>query len=90
MNKTAYWPPVNSMAIGRYKNADAMNPRGGYWELYDVNAQISDDKNGHYVRPNMVALKYLDLKKDVDLDVHVRMFNFVVKANAKTFWKICH
>jgi hypothetical protein len=33
----------------------------------------------------MVALKYLDLKKDVDLDVHVRMFNFVVKANAKTF-----
>jgi plasmid replication initiation protein len=37
------------------------------------------------VRPNKVALKYPDLKKDVDLDVHVRMFNFIVKANEKTF-----
>jgi hypothetical protein len=31
----------------------------------------------------MVALKYLDFKKDVDPDVHVRMFNFAVKVNAK-------
>jgi hypothetical protein len=33
----------------------------------------------------MVALKYPDFKKDVDPNVHVRMFNSVVKANAKTF-----
>jgi plasmid replication initiation protein len=33
----------------------------------------------------MVALKYLDFKKDVDPNVHVRMFNFVIKENAKTF-----
>jgi hypothetical protein len=33
----------------------------------------------------MVALKYPDFKKDVNLDVHVRMSNFVVKENAKTF-----
>jgi hypothetical protein len=33
----------------------------------------------------MIVLKYLDFKKDVDLDGHVKVFNFVVKANAKTF-----
>jgi hypothetical protein len=33
----------------------------------------------------MVALKYHGFKKDVDLNVHVRVFNSVVKANAKTF-----
>jgi hypothetical protein len=33
----------------------------------------------------MVAFKYLDFKKDVDPNVHVRVFNFIVKAIAKTF-----
>jgi hypothetical protein len=37
--------------------------------------------------PNMVAFKYLDFKKDVNLDAHVRVFNFVVKANIETFEK---
>jgi hypothetical protein len=41
-------------------------------------------KNGHSVKPNKVAFKYLDFKKNVDPDAHVRIFNFVVKANAKT------
>jgi hypothetical protein len=36
------------------------------------------------VRPNIVTLKYLDLKKNVDPTVHVKMFNYVVKVNAKT------
>jgi hypothetical protein len=36
------------------------------------------------VRPNMVALKYPNFKKDVDLDAHVKVFNYIVKANAKT------
>jgi hypothetical protein len=31
----------------------------------------------------MVALKYLEFKKYVDLDAHVRMFNFAVKASAE-------
>jgi hypothetical protein len=33
----------------------------------------------------MVTLKYHDFKKDVDLDVHVKVFNFVVKVNVETF-----
>jgi hypothetical protein len=37
------------------------------------------------MRPIKVAFKYHDFKKNVDPDVHVRMFNFTMKANAKTF-----
>jgi hypothetical protein len=33
----------------------------------------------------MVALKYLNFKKMVDLNVHVRVSNFIVKVNVKTF-----
>jgi len=33
----------------------------------------------------MVALKYHNFKKRVNPYAHVRMFNFVVKANVKTF-----
>jgi hypothetical protein len=32
-----------------------------------------------------VAFKYPDFKKDFDLNAHVRMFNSIVKGNAKTF-----
>jgi hypothetical protein len=35
----------------------------------------------------MVALKYPDFKKDVDLDAHVKVLNFVVKTNVETFEK---
>ncbi len=37
------------------------------------------------MRPNRVTLKYPDFKKDDNVDVHVRVFNFAMKANAKTF-----
>jgi hypothetical protein len=30
MNMTTNWPLVNSMATGRYKSANSMNPRQGY------------------------------------------------------------
>jgi hypothetical protein len=36
------------------------------------------------VRPNRVAFKYHDFKKDVDLDAHVRVFNYVMNGNAET------
>jgi hypothetical protein len=32
----------------------------------------------------MVALKYLDFKKNVDPNVHVKMFNFVIKTHVET------
>jgi len=73
------------MVIGRYTNIDVANPRGGYQKPYVVIVQIFDHQDGHSIKPNRVALKYLDFKKYVDPDVHVRMFNFVIRANAKTF-----
>jgi hypothetical protein len=84
MNMIIDRPSVNSMVVGGYKNLNAMNPRGGYQKPFVVTTQIFDQRNGHYVRPNRVALKYFDLKKYVDLDAHVKMFNFVVKANVET------
>jgi sugar phosphate permease len=35
----------------------------------------------------MITLKYPNFKKDADLDAHVKLFNYVVKENAKTFLK---
>jgi hypothetical protein len=83
MNKIVNQPSMNLMAIKRYRSVDAMNPKGGYQEPFVVITQIPDHKDGHYVRLNMVALKYLDLKKDVDPNVHVKVFNSTIKANVK-------
>ncbi len=41
-------------------------------------------RDGHYVGLNKVAFNYFDFKKDVNPNVHVRVFNFVVKANVET------
>jgi hypothetical protein len=76
---------MSSMVGGGYKNVNAMNPRGGYQERSIVTTPILDHRDGHYIRPNRVAFRYPNFKKDVNLDVHVKVFNFVVKANAKTF-----
>ncbi len=48
------------MAIGGYRNENAMHPKGGYQELIIVITPIFDHRDGHYVRPNMVAIKYLN------------------------------
>jgi len=61
-----------------------MNPRGGYQEPFAVTTPIFDHKYGHYVRPNKVALKYRDFKKNGDPDTYVKVFNSIVKGNAKT------
>jgi hypothetical protein len=84
VNRTTNQPPMSSMATGRYKSIDATNPRGGYRKPSAIITQFFYHKDGPYVRPNKIALKYPNFKKDVNLNVHVRMFNFVVKANANT------
>jgi hypothetical protein len=76
---------MSSITIGGYRSIDVDNPRGGYQDAYVVTIGIPNHRNGHSMRPNRVVFKYLDFKKDVDLDAHVRMFNFVVKANAEAF-----
>jgi hypothetical protein len=58
-----------------------VHSKGGYRKPLVVTALIFYHKDGHYVRPNRVALKYLNFKKDVDLDAHVKVFNSIVKTN---------
>jgi hypothetical protein len=53
---------MNSMATRRYKSASVANPRRGYRKPFIITAPVLDHRDGHYVRPNMVALKYTDLK----------------------------
>ncbi len=76
---------MSSIVVEKYKSTNARNPRRGYWKPFIIIARIPDHRNGHYVRPNKVPLKYFDFKKDVNPYVHVRVFNFVMKANVKTF-----
>jgi hypothetical protein len=72
--------------LGRgYKSTK--NPKGGYWKPSIVTQGTFDHRNGYYVKPNKVAFKSLDFKKNVDLDAHVIMFNSVVKANVIFFEK---
>jgi hypothetical protein len=73
---------MNSIVVGRYRNIDAEDLKGGHWEPYAINWGILDHINGHFVRPNMVAFKYLNFKKNVDPNAHVRVFNSAMKANA--------
>jgi hypothetical protein len=74
---------MRSMVVGGYKSANAMQLRRGYQERMAVTTPILNHKDDHYVRPNRVAFKYPDFKKDVDPNVPVGMFNFAIKANAK-------
>ncbi len=85
VNMTTYRPLMSSMAIGRYRNIDVANPRGGYQKPSIVIAQIPNHRDGHYVRPNKLAFKYPNFKKDDNPNVHVKVFNFVLKANVETF-----
>jgi hypothetical protein len=63
VNRIIDWPSMNSMVVRGYKSVNATNPRRGYWKPFILTAPIPNHKDGHYVRPNMVAFKYLDLKK---------------------------
>jgi hypothetical protein len=83
-NRIIDWPSMSSMATKGYESADVMNPIWGYRKPFIVIVPIFYHKVGHYVKPNKVAFKYPDFKKDVDPDVHIKVFNFAVKENAKT------
>ncbi len=58
VNKIIYWPLMSSMVGRRYRSADATHPRGGYWKPCVITIPIFDHRDGHYVRPNNVVLKY--------------------------------
>ncbi len=61
------------------------NPRRGYQKPFVVIVIILDHRIGHYVKPNIITFKYDNFLKNANLDVHVKVFNSIVKANEKTF-----
>jgi len=75
---------MNSIVTEGYRSINAKYQKGGHREPFVIIQRIPNHKNGYFVRRNMVALKYLDFKKNADLNVDVRVFNFITKANAKT------
>jgi hypothetical protein len=83
VNMITYRPLMNSIVVEGYKSIDARNLGQGYREPSIVIARIFNNRKGHYLRPNKVVLKYLNFKKYVDPYVHVRVFNYVVKANVE-------
>jgi hypothetical protein len=84
VHKTTNEPPMSSIAIGGYRNTYVENPKGEYRGPSIMIQGIFNHKNGHFVKPNKVVFKYLDFRKNVDLNVHVKVFNSVVKVDAKT------
>jgi len=84
VSKIANQPPMSSIAIGGYRSIDVGNPKGRYQNAFVVTIRIFNHRNGHSMRLNKVALKYLNFKKDVDPNVQVKMFNSIVKANVRT------
>jgi hypothetical protein len=84
VNRTINQPLMSSMVVGRYKSADAASPKKGYRKPFVVTTPILDHIDGHYVKPNNVALKYPNFKKDVNQDAHVKMFNSAIKTNVET------
>jgi hypothetical protein len=86
-NKTADQPLMSSMVIGRYISVDVMHPKRGYQKPFAITTPTLDHRDGHYVKPNRVAVNYPNYKKHADPNGHVRMFNFVVKVNVETFEK---
>jgi hypothetical protein len=74
VNRIVNQQSMGSMIVGGYKYIDATNPRGGYQKPFVVNAQIPNHKDGHFVRPNMVAIKYPDFLKNADPNAHVKVF----------------
>ncbi len=60
VNRIKNRPPMNSMATGRYRNVNVVNPKGGYQKPFIVIIPNFYHRIGHYVGPNKVALKYFD------------------------------
>ncbi len=62
VNRTVDQPPLSSMVVGTYINADVTNPKRGYREPYVITVPILDHIDGHYIKPKKVTFKYLDFK----------------------------
>jgi hypothetical protein len=54
---------MSSIVARRYISTDVKNLGGGYREPSIITTRIPHHIDDHFMRPNMVAFKYFDLKK---------------------------
>ncbi len=85
VNKIADQPLMNLIVARGYRSTDVENIREGYRKPFVVTEEIPTHRNGHYVKLNMVAINYPNFIKNADPNVHVRVCNSTMKANAETF-----
>jgi hypothetical protein len=78
---------MNLMAVRGCRSVDDVHSKGGFREPIVVMAPISYQKDSHYVKLNSSIIKYLNFFLNVDPNVHVKVFNFIVKINVETFEK---
>jgi hypothetical protein len=83
VHKTTDQPLMNSITIERHRSTYSKDLKGGHREPSVITQGTFDHGNGNFVRPNRVAFKYPNFKKDVDPDAHVKVFNYVVIINEK-------
>ncbi len=84
MNNTTNQPLMSSTTAGGHISIDTRNLGRGYQKPYVISTRITNNKNGHSMRRNIVIFKYPDFKKYDYPNVHVGVFNFAMKTIAKT------
>ncbi len=84
MNNTTNQPLMSSTTAGGHISIDTRNLGRGYQKPYVISTRITNNKNGHSMRRNIVIFKYPNFKKYDYPNVHVGVFNFAMKTIAKT------
>jgi hypothetical protein len=75
---------MSSTTAGGHISIDTRNLGRGYQKPYVISTRITNNKNGHSMRRNIVIFKYPNFKKYDYPNVHVGVFNFAMKTIAKT------
>jgi hypothetical protein len=70
-NRSMGWPPRILINYERHRIGSMLNPKIG----------------GSVAKPHRSTFKYPDYKKDAYLDVHVKIFHAIVRANGNTYEK---
>jgi len=84
VNNITNQPLMSSMTAGGHISIDIRNLGKGYQKPSVISTRITNNKNDHSMKWNIVIFKYPDFKKYDDPNVHVEMFTFAMKAIAKT------
>lgn len=70
-NRSMGWPPRILINYEEHRIGSMLNPKIG----------------GSVAKPHRSTFKYPDYKKDAYLDVHVKIFHAIVRANGNTYEK---